>query len=91
MKVTVQVKQDASRKSRKTKRSRAAAPKELLRAARELGVDLRPMHPDEDDPELASYFTADVADANEAARVAERLRGLDVTEAAYVKPEEEMP
>ena len=91
MKVTVQVKPDASRKSRKTKRSKGAAPKELLQAARELGVELKPMHPGEDDPELASYFTADVADADEAARVAEHLRRLDATEAAYVKPEEEMP
>lgn len=60
---------------------------DVVAAARDMGLDLRPMHPGIDDPELASYFTADGGDDRVAAEVAAaRLNELDAVEGAYVSP-----
>jgi hypothetical protein len=60
---------------------------DVAAAARDLGLDLRPMHPGIDDPELASYFTADGGDDRVAAETAAaRLNELDAVEGAYVSP-----
>jgi hypothetical protein len=65
--------------------------RELSKAAEELGVELRQMHPHAKDPVLASYYVVEVSDSREAARVAERFRVCRAVEAAYVKPPDELP
>ena len=65
----------------------ATLDQDVVAAARELGLDLRPMHPGIDDPELASYFTADGGDDRGVAEMAAaRLNELDAVEGAYVSP-----
>jgi hypothetical protein len=48
------------------------------------------MHPDSDDPALASWFTAEVGD-DQVDEVLRILRSSAAIEAAYVKPAEEPP
>jgi hypothetical protein len=67
------------------------AAEEILRAARDLGATLEPLHPGATDPHLIGYFTVAAADFAAAERIAERLRGCQAVEAAYVKPVDEMP
>ena len=64
---------------------------ELLKVAEELGVVLEPVHPGAEDPHLVPYFTVEVRDPATAERVIARLQHCKATEAAYVKPPDEMP
>ncbi len=64
---------------------------ELLRLMRELGLTLEPMHPLAEEPELQTYFTVEVPDAQMAEPIAQRLRGCAAVEAAYLKPMDELP
>jgi hypothetical protein len=63
--------------------ARAAA---LRRTLRDLGVTLRPLDPDAEDPVLATYFNATVPSAQQAAQVVERLVAQPGVSSAYVKP-----
>jgi hypothetical protein len=74
-----------------------AGPADLddLRArAEELGVELLPVHPGEDDPVLASFYTLvlpDDPDDERANSVLAALRESDAVDAAFVKPAAEPP
>ena len=63
----------------------------LLRLIETFGLKLEPMHPDTDDPNLQSYFTAEVQDQATAQQIIERLQQLEGIEAAYIKPPAELP
>lgn len=65
--------------------------KELLEAASELGVRLEPLHPGQTHPLLAPYFMAEVPDREIAEKVINRLSQFPIVEAAYIKPDEELP
>jgi len=65
--------------------------KALSDAAAELGVELQPLHPGQTHPLLASYFTADVPDRETAEKVVNRLSQFNMVEAAYLKPDDELP
>ena len=52
----------------------------------QLGASLRPMHPEVEDAELASYFTLTGAEGLEDEEVLAALRDLDAVSAAYMKP-----
>ena len=52
---------------------------------------LTPMHPQTTDPSLASFFEVHVSDPAAASRLAERLQGDPAVDAAYVKPDDELP
>jgi len=65
--------------------------RELLRLEKELGIRLRPLHPGTADPQLASYFTVEVAEASAAQDMMVRLRKVKGVEAAYTKPPDELP
>jgi len=73
----------------KTRKSRGRS--SALEVAAELGVSLRPMHPGATDRTLASYFVADVPDMATGERIASRLRRSRGVQAAYVKPDDELP
>jgi hypothetical protein len=68
-----------------------AASEQLLQAAEELGVMLKPVHPSAEDPYLAPYFTVEVPDAATAEKVIEHFKHCKAVEAAYVKPPDEIP
>ncbi len=88
MKITLQLSRPMARALRE-KSSQQPDAQNLLRLARELGVDLVPLHPGTEDPRLATYFTADVPDAARAQEVVEQLQKSDAVTAAYVKPPDE--
>jgi hypothetical protein len=56
-----------------------------------LGISLRPLHPGQDHPLLASYFMAEVADRPAAERVISLLSGMSAVDAAYLGPESQLP
>lgn len=63
-----------------------AEAQELARLADDLGVSFRALHPDSEDPALASYFVVEVPDPGAAQDVVARLRHSPAVRAAYVKP-----
>ena len=64
---------------------------DLLDLARECNIELVAQHPGVEDAELASYFSALVADADSAERVRKRFSTFQGVMAAYVKPPGEPP
>jgi hypothetical protein len=72
--------------------SASAEVEDLREGLEELGVELQPLHPNVDDPQLALHFTVEVPDDEElAASVLAALRESAVVDAAFVKPPDELP
>ena len=90
MEVVVQLQADAARL-----RQENAPPNEPLQELQQfldgLGVVLKPVHPGVQDSTLAQYFTVDVAHTEDAERIAAALRRFRAVEAAYAKPDAEVP
>ena len=63
----------------------------LSEVAKRLGISLKPLHPDVDDPLLSLFFTTEVSDRATAERVIARLQRCKAIQAAYLKPPDEMP
>ena len=72
-------------------RERSTAAEELLQAVHGLGLDLAPMHPGAGDSELIQYFSIEVPDRAAAERLIHRLEQMPMIEAAYLKPDDELP
>ena len=87
--VTVQVQPEAADDLQRGEATDAS--QELFEVTRELGVELAPMHPGVEDPELATYYRVEAPDDETAARVVDRLQGLKAVGAAYVKPRDAPP
>jgi len=64
---------------------------ELLDLVRTLGVELEPVHPGEEDPNLTPFFTVEAPDRETAERIAADLQRCGAIEAAYIKPPAELP
>jgi hypothetical protein len=64
---------------------------EVMSALREAGGSIEPLHAGSDDPGLSRYFVIRVHDDSKAEQLAQHLRSLAPTEAAYIKPHEEAP
>lgn len=64
---------------------------ELLKAAAELGVRLEPVHPGETHPLLTPHFLVETPNRETAERVIDKLSGFKTVEAAYLKPDDELP
>jgi GrpB-like predicted nucleotidyltransferase (UPF0157 family) len=90
MQVTVRL-PDAIAQSMRGPGSRTGDSRALEQLTRELGVELRALHPSTNDPTLRSYYTADVPDDERGARIVDRLRTSPLIAAAYVKPPDAMP
>ena len=73
------------------RKSADATARDLLDAARDLGVRLQPLHPHVADPRLASYFIAEVPAGATAQQVIDGLGKCKAVEAAYVKPQDAIP
>ena len=84
MRITVQLTSSA------TKDARAAVDSTASRSVLPwLDYQLRPVHPDTDDPDLSSYFTVDVSERDEAEDLARELMEDPAVQAAYIKPDDE--
>lgn len=86
MRITVQLSSSVSQRVRGGPRPAAAAALFPW-----LHHPLHPVHPDETDLLLESFYAVDVADRDEAARVLTRLQNDPSVEAAYIKPDDELP
>ncbi len=91
MHITVKLSEDVVRRlGSKVARERATETV-LGMTPEEANVEIRPMHPDTNDPGLSSFYTVEVADEAQAEQTLSRLRSSSVVEAAYVKPADELP
>ncbi len=68
-----------------------ASSKELLLAAKKLGVTVIPVYPGTRSKQLKTHFVVEVPDEATAVRVLDKFRGLAATETAYLKPEDALP
>jgi hypothetical protein len=85
MRIVVQLKPDAARQAR-----------DLSRGVRERPLDwlshsLTPLHPRSSGTTLDTFFALDVTDPHEGDRLLEKLRRDPAVDAAYVKPDDELP
>lgn len=65
--------------------------KELYGILDRYQLEMRPQHPGESDVTLSCYFSLDVESPVQATQVAKALQAVDVVEAAYTKPDAEVP
>jgi hypothetical protein len=87
--MTVKVRTDVAESLRRGGAGSPAA-KELLTTAQQLGVELKPEHPKSTDKDLARFFWLEVPDSD-VEKVQDRLQHCEATEAAYLKPQDELP
>ena len=64
---------------------------QLLHAAAELGVRLKPVHPGQTHQLLAPYFMVETKDRKTAEQLISAFQQFDFVEAAYLRPEDELP
>lgn len=64
---------------------------ELRQVLTQYHLTLQPLHPGTDDPDLRAQFAIEVPDQATAEQVLPQLLQLKATEAAYLKPRDEMP
>jgi len=67
----------------------SAAAIEMTSVIRNLGMELRPVHPGSPDPALAATFFVEARDASHAAEAVTRLQAIGAK--AYMKPPPAMP
>lgn len=84
MRVTLQLTPDAAKRARSV-RTRSAG----SRVVPWLEQALQPVHPTTRDPTLGTFFTVEVDDPQDAAKLVERLLKDPSVEAAYIKPDDE--
>lgn len=65
--------------------------RDLKRLACDLAIELKPVHPGKNDPQLAPYFMTTVPDRNAAEDIIRKLTALKGVEGAYLKPADELP
>jgi hypothetical protein len=63
----------------------------LLNLATEIGVVLEPVHPNASDPLLTPFFMISVTHRELAERIILSLKQFTIVEAAYLKPDEQLP
>jgi len=63
----------------------------LLNLATEIGVELEPVHPNASDPLLTPFFIISVTHQELAERIILSLKQFMIVEAAYLKPDEQLP
>lgn len=90
MNLSVQLSGDAADALRGAAAESGAA-SDVLRVARELGIELLPLDPQGNDPVLSALFHATVDDAGSAQRIVDRLRALPAVESAFLKPPDALP
>lgn len=68
-----------------------SAAERLVTMLTALGLDLQPVHPGTVPLTLAPFFSIEVPDEAAARRVVDRLRAMEGVEAAYLRPDNELP
>jgi hypothetical protein len=97
MRVMIQLQEDVALELQNQYGHPKSAPKrkpiteKLLNAIAELGVSLTPVHPGQTHPLLASHFMVETKDRQTAEQIISRLQQFDIVEAAYFRPDNEVP
>jgi hypothetical protein len=97
MRVMLQLREDAARELQEQSgrsagsQQRESDTQELLNAAAELGVRLEPVHPGQTHPLLTPHFLVEIPNREAAQRVIDKLSRFKTVEAAYLKPDDELP
>jgi hypothetical protein len=95
MRVTVQLRQDAAMELQQSGESSASQlgsdSQQLLATVAELGGRLAPVHPGQTHPLLVTFFVVEVPNRQTAEELINRLQQLNVVEAAYLNPNEQLP
>ena len=95
MRVMVQLQKDAAMQLQaggvSTTPTSESEIQQLLAATAELGIRLQPVHPGQTHPLLAPFFMVEVSNREQAEKVIDRLQRFNIVEAAYLKPEEQLP
>jgi hypothetical protein len=97
MRVMIQLREDAAMELRNqsgpqgSASQKGAATKRLLAETAKLGVSIEPVHPGQTHPLLVPYYMIEAPDRKTADRIISRLKRFDIVEAAYIKPEEQLP
>ena len=97
MRVMIQLREDAAMELHNQTGQETASSKEkpetkkLLDATAKLGGRLEPVHPGQTHPLLAPYFMVEVPDRETAEKLINRLQRFKIVEAAYFKPDEQLP
>ena len=95
MRVMTQLRPQAARelRSAQTGRNVPLSPetRQLAELANRLGVKLEPVHPGDVHPSLIPYYLIEAPDQETVDKLLEELRQLNAVEAAYVKPDEQLP
>lgn len=97
MRVMIQLREDAAmemhNQSGQMAESAQSNPEmeRLRKATEELGVRLEPVHPGQTHPLLTPFFMIEVPDQETADKTIRRLRRFKIVEAAYIKPDEQLP
>jgi hypothetical protein len=71
--------------------SKGEAGQSVVRKLKKLGFELRPTHPEAQDPVLRTHFFVEVSDPKSADKVISLLTAMPSVKAAYIKPAEEPP
>jgi hypothetical protein len=69
----------------------SAATAALLECSGKMGLQLRPMHPNANDPFLMPFFVVYVTQEADVSEILNKLRDCPGIEAAYTKPPDETP
>lgn len=89
MQITVQLEAETAHQLRH-RQPPSGATRELLSVTGEFDVKLQPVHPGMTDPELAKYYSVEVADGELGDEIRAKLARCQGVEAAYVKPADEL-
>jgi len=90
MQVTVHLSPEAARELNSLRTVRRST-NALMNQLGQLKIELLPLHPGIDDPELATHFYATIASEMEANKLIGKLLELPSVTAAYIKPHDEPP
>jgi DNA repair photolyase len=89
--VVVTVRPDAIEELVAPPEERTARATQAQQAAARYGAELRPIHPDVSDPDLARFFVVEVAEDVPTDQVVDDLLACDAIESATAKPPDEPP
>ncbi len=91
MQITLKLSEDVVRRLGSKLARERATETVLGMSPAEARLQILPLHPDTNDPNLSTFYTVEVADEAQAEQTLNRLRSSALVEAAYVKPADELP
>lgn len=89
--ISVKVMDELSSVLYKRREAKSSTVNEIMKMEKELDIELKPVHPESNDPMISSYFIVEVNDKSKAEQVIKSLRNCPMIESASIKPGDELP